>query len=155
MALSENVQMYLVTIYRITESHGGRARTKDVADMWNVSPSSATEMIRKLADMGYVIHEPYHGVELTEKGAEVGRAITRKRRLVEAFLADVVGMEEPDLTESACELEHVLPAPLEAWMCESLHHPVKSPSGDAIPPGPCCPIPDDADEAPLSHAASE
>ncbi len=144
MDLSENVQMYLVTIYRITED-GGRARTKDVADGWNVSPSSATEMIQKLADMGYVHHEPYHGVELTEAGARVGRAITRKRRLVESFLRGVVKMKEPDLTESACAMEHVLPPAFERWMCGELGHPVASPSGKPIPPGPCCPLRADPD----------
>lgn len=135
--LSENVEMYLETIYRLTE-HGGKGRTRDIAHGWNVSPSSATEMVKRLADLGYLRHEPYHGVVLTPKGEAIGRDITRKHRLLEVLLVKEVGMSLEKAGRFACEMEHVIPGEFEAWVCARLKHPRKSPGGEPIPPGDCC-----------------
>ena len=135
--LSENVEMYLETIYELTEQ-GGRARTKDVAHGWRVGPSSATEMIQRLAAAGLVEHEPYHGVELTRRGKALAKGVVRKHRLLECFLLQDVGLEPKLADEHACEMEHVLPAPVEAWFCRRLGHPTATPAGLPIPPGPCC-----------------
>lgn len=143
-SLSENVEMYLETIYLLTEE-GGRARTTDVADRWHVVPSSATEMLQKLAAEGYLEYVPYHGVELSDVGLPLARRVIRKHRLLEVFLTETVGLEGPDVPDQACEMEHVLPAEVEAWMCRTLGHPRESPFGGEIPPGPCCPGEDAAE----------
>jgi DtxR family Mn-dependent transcriptional regulator len=136
--LSENVEMYLETIYVLTEK-GGRARTTDVAIGWDVVPSSATEMIQRLAAGGYLDHEPYHGVALTERGRALAEGVVRKHRLLEVFLTKTVGMKAGKKTSDyACEMEHVLPAEVERWMCETLGHPRTNPAGEPIPPGECC-----------------
>ncbi|HVL47895.1 MAG TPA: metal-dependent transcriptional regulator [Candidatus Thermoplasmatota archaeon] len=135
--LSENVEMYLETVFVLTEQ-GGRARTTDVAHGWRVAPSSATEMIQRLAGAGYLEYEPYHGVELTAKGLTLARGVVRKHRLLETFLTREVGLKGPRVAEYACEMEHVLPEEVERWMCATLGHPTESPLGGAIPPGACC-----------------
>ncbi|MHB8585177.1 MAG: metal-dependent transcriptional regulator [Thermoplasmatota archaeon] len=135
--LSENVEMYLETIYRLTEN-GGKGRTRDIAHGWNVSPSSATEMVKRLAELGFVAHEPYHGVVLTKKGEEIGRDIVRKHRLFEVLLVREVGMTLGEASRYACEMEHVVPAEFERWVCSRLGHPRVSPGGEAIPMGACC-----------------
>lgn len=136
--LSENVEMYLETIYVLTEA-GAVARTKDIANEWKVSQPSATEMVQKLAAQGYLHYEPYKGASLTDKGLEIGRDVIRKHRLLERFLVEVVGVDRERAEEHACHMEHVVPAELERWVCTLLDHPRESLSGQPIPGGPCCP----------------
>ena len=136
--LSENVEMYLETIYVLTEG-GAVARTKDIATEWKVSQPSATEMVQKLAAQGYLHYEPYKGASLTSEGMEIGRSVIRKHRLLERFLVDVVGAPRDQAADSACAMEHVIPTQMEAWVCELLGHPRASVHDAPIPPGACCP----------------
>jgi DtxR family Mn-dependent transcriptional regulator len=136
--LSENVEMYLETIYALTEN-GALARTRDIAHDWHVSPPSATEMVQKLAAAGYVNYEPYRGASLTPAGNEIGRSVIRKHRLLERFLVDVVGVPREQAEEPACSMEHAIPPEMERWVCDLLGHPASSVDGRPIPPGPCCP----------------
>lgn len=135
--LSENVEMYLETIYVLTES-GELARTRDIAAEWKVSQPSATEMVQKLAMQGYLHYEPYKGASLTPEGLSIGRSVIRKHRLLERFLVDVVKVPAAEAEDAACKMEHVIPPPLEAWVCTMLGHPKTSVKGAPIPPGPCC-----------------
>ena len=136
--LSENVEMYLETIYVLTEK-GAVARTKDIAADWHVSQPSATEMVQKLAAAGFVHYEPYKGASLTPEGMRIGRDVIRKHRLLERFLVDVVRVAKEQAEDAACTMEHVIPPEMETWVCELLGHPAKSLAGETIPPGACCP----------------
>jgi len=136
--LSENVEMYLETIYVLTEA-GALARTRDIAAEWKVSQPSATEMVQKLAAQGYLHYEPYKGASLTSEGMEIGRAVIRKHRLLERFLVEVVKVPAHEAEDAGCKMEHVIPPQLEAWVCELLGHPTTSVRGAPIPAGPCCP----------------
>lgn len=135
--LSENVEMYLETVYVLTE-HGGKARTTAIARDWKVAPSSATEMIQRLAGAGLLKHEPYKGVELTRRGMDLARGVIRKHRLLECFLQKDVGMDARLADAHACEMEHVIHPMVEEWLCDRLGHPKGTPGGANIPPGPCC-----------------
>ena len=136
--LSENVEMYLETIYVLTEG-GSLARTRDIAAEWKVSQPSATEMVQKLAAQGYLHYEPYRGASLTPEGLEIGRAVIRKHRLLERFLVDVVKADPATAEEDACHMEHAIPVTMERWVCELLGHPRESLKGEPIPRGDCCP----------------
>ena len=133
--LSTNVEMYLETIYELTEE-GGAAKTTEIASSWDVSPASATEMVQKLAKMGLVDYKPYHGARLSTDGLRAARQIIRKHRLIELFLVEVVGMDADDheVHDSACEMEHTLPPAVERWMDEQLDHPRVGLHGKPIPP---------------------
>jgi DtxR family Mn-dependent transcriptional regulator len=135
--LSENVEMYLETIYVLTEK-GALARTKDIAHDWKVSQPSATEMVQKLAAQGYLRYEPYKGARLTDEGMVIGRSVIRRHRLLERFLVEIVKVPPEEAEDSACEMEHVIPPTMERWVCEMLGHPVSSMRGEPIPPGVCC-----------------
>ncbi len=132
--LSTNVEMYLETIYSLTEE-GGSAKTTEIASSWEVSPASATEMVQKLDEMGLVDYKPYHGAQLSEMGLDAARSIIRKHRLLEVFLARTVGMEDRDrIHDVACEMEHALAEEVEAWIAEELGYPRQGLDGEPIPP---------------------
>lgn len=132
--LSTNVEMYLETIYNLTEE-GGSAKTTEIASSWDVSPASATEMVQKLSKMGLVDYKPYHGARLSPDGLKAARGVIRKHRLLELWLAEMVGLEDDKrVHDIACEMEHTLSPEVEAWIDEELGHPREGLDGKPIPP---------------------
>ena len=79
-----------------------------------VSPASASEMVKKLAALGLVEHMPYRGVRLTPDGEKVAVEVIRHHRLLELYLAQTLGLDVEDVHDEADRLEHVLSEELEA-----------------------------------------
>jgi len=129
---SEITEQYLKTIYNLTE-YGGAARTTDIASSLGVAPASVTEMLHKLDQQGYIKHEPYKGVVLRQKGRKIACRLARKHRLLERFLADVVGVTGRSRHEQACKMEHSLTEEAEHNICKMMHHPEECPHGRKIP----------------------
>ena len=65
MVSSNSREMYLKTIYEL-EADDAPVAVSLVAERLEVSPVSATEMIKRLTESELVIHTPYKGVTLTE-----------------------------------------------------------------------------------------
>ena len=97
---------YLKTIYLIQEMEDGPASTGSLADMLDVSPASANEMIGKLESRGLADHEKYKGVRLTEEGIVRARDALQTYCIIERFLANVLDVE--DFRGEARELEAVI-----------------------------------------------
>ena len=68
--LSEAIQDYLKGIYKLQEA-GGRATVTALARDQGVSPASASAMLKKLALLDLLDHEPYRGARLTPAGERV------------------------------------------------------------------------------------
>lgn len=117
--LSENIEEYLETIFRITLKKGV-AKTGEIAEQLGLSPPSVTEMTKKLQEMGYVQYTPYQGVNLTEKGHVHAYHLLRRHRVVQEFLVQVLGMEKAEAHEWGCKLEHVVPVELERYLYSKL-----------------------------------
>ena len=62
---TSNIEEYLQTLYTL-EEEGEPATTTEVARRLGFAPPSVTEMLTRLAKEGYVLHEPYRGVTLTD-----------------------------------------------------------------------------------------
>jgi DtxR family Mn-dependent transcriptional regulator len=130
--VSEFVEQYLKIIYNLTEE-GGAARTNDIAGALDVAPASVTEMLHKLTESGYVSYTPYKGVSLLPKGRKIACKMARKHRLLERFLADVVGTRGRSVHEQACKMEHALTDDAEKNLCHLLNRPETCPGGRSIP----------------------
>ncbi len=102
---SENREDYLINILRLTEGTGN-VRTSQLASYMNVAPASVTEMLRVLADAGYVNYVKYQGVSLTPEGLIYARNLRRKHHVIERFLIDVLGIPHEEAHEQACQMEH-------------------------------------------------
>ncbi|AKG91681.1 iron {metal} dependent repressor, DtxR family [Geoglobus ahangari] len=102
----ERVEEYLETIYDIQKS-GKVAKTKDIAGKLNVKPSSVTEMLNKLSEMGYIEYQPYRGAVLTRKGLEVAERIKKNYKVFKRFFEDFLGVESEIADRLSCTLEHV------------------------------------------------
>lgn len=127
----------LKAIYRQTVGVSGTeeqiAHTGDLAEALGSSPGTATTHVKRLADRGLVAHTPYVGVRLTDDGRRLAVLAIRRHRLVERFLADVLGYDWKDADRLATTFEHELPDEVEARINETLGHPDSCPHGFPIP----------------------
>jgi DtxR family Mn-dependent transcriptional regulator len=90
-------------------------------------------MVRKLAEVGLIEHEPYRGVRLTAEGRRVALEVLRHHRLIELFLAEELGMSWDRVHDEAEVLEHALSEELEQLISARLGNPTVDPHGDPIP----------------------
>ena len=74
--LSEAIQDYLKGIYKL-QAAGGRVTVTAVARNQSVSPASASAMVKKLAALELLEHEPYRGARLTDAGERVALEVIR------------------------------------------------------------------------------
>ena len=112
----ERVEEYLETIYDIQRA-GKVAKTKDIAGKLNVKPSSVTEMLIKLSEMGYVEYQPYRGAVLTRKGLEVAERIKRNYRIFRKFFEDFLGIDKENADRLSCTLEHIADESVVSRLC--------------------------------------
>jgi DtxR family Mn-dependent transcriptional regulator len=132
LPLSEAIQDYLKAIYKL-QAESGRATITAVAREQRVSPASASAMVKKLAALELIEHEPYRGARLTEAGERVALEVIRHHRLLELYLAQTLGLHVDDVHDEADRLEHVISEELEARIDRALGYPTHDPHGDPIP----------------------
>ncbi|MCY4730056.1 metal-dependent transcriptional regulator [Natronomonas gomsonensis] len=97
---------YLKAIYLVQEQEDGPASTGAIADLLEVSPASANEMIGKLEGHGLADHEKYKGVSLTDEGIVRARDALQTYCIIERFLWEVLEVEE--FRTEAKQLESVI-----------------------------------------------
>lgn len=87
---------------------------------------------------GKLIRIENDNLELTPEGERIASNITRRHRLAERLLNDVLEVEKEEINKSACEFEHILSEEVTDAICTLLGHPKFCPHGSPIPPGDCC-----------------
>ncbi len=131
---SHAVQDYAKAIYSLSSRRGEQAvATSALADRLGVSPASASAMAKRLAELGLVTHEPYHGVRLTEAGEKLALEVIRHHRLIELYLSEALGMSWDRVHDEAEVLEHAISGELSDLIAEKLGEPTHDPHGDPIP----------------------
>ncbi|HTW09460.1 MAG TPA: metal-dependent transcriptional regulator [Acidimicrobiales bacterium] len=131
--LARSQRAALREIWRRTAQPGDSARTGDLAAALHVSPATATAMVKRLVDRGLATHAPYKGVALTHDGRKVAVAVVRRHRIVERFLADLLGYSWAEADRLAPEFEHDLPQEVEDRLFDALGRPATCPHGFPIP----------------------
>src|SRR5256714_9873181 len=131
-ALSDAIQDYLKGLYHL-QTDGERVSVTALAREQKVSPASASGMVKKLAALGLVEHQPYQGVRLTRAGEKVAVEVIRHHRLIELYLARTLGLDVEDVHDEADRLEPGLSQELEAKIDNALGYPTHDPHGDPIP----------------------
>ena len=131
-SISENVEEYLEILYKLSPN-GEMVSTSQISENLKIAPASATQMLKKLSEKGYVEYSPYKGAILTKDGINIAKKVTRKHRLLERFLCDVLKIKKHKIHEQACEMEHSLSDDAERALCHLLEHPDKCPGESIIP----------------------
>jgi DtxR family Mn-dependent transcriptional regulator len=130
---SEAVEDYAKAIHALAARDGAPVQTTALAARLGVSPGSVTAMLKRMGRMGMVSHEPYHGVTLTPAGERVALEVIRHHRLIEAYLAEALGMPWDRVHDEAEVLEHYISEDLEERLAAALGDPSHDPHGDPIP----------------------
>ncbi|MBP7961790.1 MAG: metal-dependent transcriptional regulator [Caldilineaceae bacterium] len=130
--LTSSHEDYLKTIYTL-QRQGQEVSNSALARSMSVAPASATNMVKKLADLNLVTYEPYQGVLLSEAGRRVALEVLRHHRLLELFLHQALDMPWDQVHAEAERLEHVISETLEDAIAAALGHPTVDPHGDPIP----------------------
>jgi DtxR family Mn-dependent transcriptional regulator len=126
---SQSVERYLDALYAL-HLEGEPIRTTAIAKELELSPASVTEMVQRLAGEGYVDYERYHGVRLTPKGIAAATDVLRRRRLLQVFLINVLGLDLGMANQEAQRIEHAISAEVEDRLCALLGNPQTSPGED-------------------------
>ena len=130
--VSNVVEEYLEVIYRLQEKSGA-ARTSELVEVLNVAPGTITNTVERLEKESLIVHEPYRGVKLTEKGRRIAIRVVRKHRLSERLLTDVLNVEWDKAHDAACQLEHGISDEIAKKIEKALGHPKTCPHGNPIP----------------------
>jgi DtxR family Mn-dependent transcriptional regulator len=130
-ALSANIEEYLEWIYRLSKEQD-EVTTTDLARSLRVSPASVTGMVKRLCERGFIIHEKYHGISLTDEGRDIALSIVRRHGLLERLLVDVLGLPWHLADEEAGRLEHHITPEVEDRLRAFLGNPTTCPHGQPI-----------------------
>lgn len=130
--ITESMQDYVKFVYELERAEG-RATTSRLAELLGVADASATNMVKRLAELGLVEREPYRGVVLTPAGEKVALEVLRHHRLLEAYLAEALGYSWEDVHDEADRLEHVISEEFEDRIDRLLGYPTVDVHGSPIP----------------------
>jgi len=103
--LSPSLEDYLEEIYRFSQNLGF-IRITDIADKLEVSLPSVNKAVNILSQRGYLKYIPYKNIELTEKGANLGKFLVERNKILKEFL-EVIG-SKCDKDKEAEAIEHYL-----------------------------------------------
>jgi DtxR family Mn-dependent transcriptional regulator len=126
------VQDYLKAIHSLGGAEQ-RVTPVEIAARLQVRSPSVTGMLKRLGEAGWIDYEVGHGARLTEEGIAQARRVIRRHRLVELFLARVLGLDWSEVDAEADALEHAISPRLEKALADYLGEPVEDPHGHPIP----------------------
>lgn len=129
---SANRQEYLAAIYKLQQDEHP-VRASELAEHLDVSAAAISDMVKKLAEEGYVNRTADLGICLTPEGERWALSLVRKHRLVERFLTDVLGLSWDKAHMEAGKIEHVLSQEVEEGLDRLLENPNTCPHGHPIP----------------------
>jgi DtxR family Mn-dependent transcriptional regulator len=130
--LSASAEDYLKAIYAIGKGESP-VTISALAERLGITAASVSGMVRRLAEQKLLEHEPYGGVTLTERGRHRALETLRRHRVIETYLAEVLGYSWDRVHAEAERLEHAASDELIDRMAETLGQPTTDPHGAPIP----------------------
>lgn len=106
MHLQESAEMYLETIYVLSQKSGS-VRSVDVAEHMGYSKPSVSRAVGLLKQGGYVTMGADGLLTLTPEGVETAKNIFERHTVLSQFLQSI-GVGEQTAAKDACKIEHVI-----------------------------------------------
>ncbi len=100
---------YLRAIYHIQEEKQDNkpgVKSIHVCEYLNISKSSVSEMLKKLAKERLIQPISYGKIKLTKKGLNEAINVTKRHRIIEAFLSEILRIRPNLVHYEAHRLEH-------------------------------------------------
>lgn len=106
MSLHESAEMYLETIYTLSQG-GANVRSIDVAEALGYSRPSVSRAVRLLKLDGYLEADADGFLTLTERGIATAEKVYERHTVLTAALV-ALGVDAKTAAEDACRIEHVI-----------------------------------------------
>jgi DtxR family transcriptional regulator, Mn-dependent transcriptional regulator len=107
MPLSESLENYLEAIYEIKEKRS-IVRVRDVAKKLGVTMPSVNGALKSLEAKGFINHEKYEYIELSDTGTYQASIILNRHRTIFRFLNEILRVDNETAEKEACKIEHDL-----------------------------------------------
>ena len=104
MHLQESGEMYLETIYILSEKSGS-VRSIDVGEYMGYSKPSVSRAVGILKEGGYIVMDKNGYLTLTDSGLVVAKKIYERHTTLTDFLIRL-GVNKDTAVEDACKIEH-------------------------------------------------
>ncbi len=130
--LVDTTEMYLRTIIDLEEEGIPPFRAR-ISERLGHSGPTVSQTVARMERDGLLVVEADRQLALTKKGRQKAIEVTRKHRLAERLLADVIGLDWSLVHEEACRWEHVMSEQVERKLIAMLGEPTESPYGNPIP----------------------
>ncbi|TCL55237.1 DtxR family iron (metal) dependent repressor [Kineothrix alysoides] len=105
-SLTASMEDYIEMISRLSAKNGF-TRINELSQALNIQPSSATKMVQRLSEMGYIKYEKYSVLFLEEKGKEIGDWLIKRHMIIENFMR-IIGVDSSMILEETEKIEHTL-----------------------------------------------
>lgn len=130
--LSVTTDRYLRTIFDLDEDHVTPRRARISARLGH-SKSAVSQKIEHMRLAGLVQMTYDRRIVLTEIGHRTAVALTRRHRLSERMLVDIIGIRRTDAHQLATRWEHVMDDKVERRLVPLLGYPATDSWGNPIP----------------------
>lgn len=105
----------------------------NVARWLGLQPPTVSHALQEMEKRGYIQRDERNEITLTPQGVTLAEEIIRRHRLLEHFLATVVGLPWHSLHAEAAQLEHALSPLLEQRIAALARDTTHCPHGNPIP----------------------
>lgn len=103
--VTASLEDYLEAIYFLNGENGD-VRVTDLAVKLEISKPSVNRAINTLKGQGYVDHEHYGCLRLTDEGLKIARNIAGRHIMLKRFLMEIIEVPEETAESEACAIEH-------------------------------------------------
>ncbi len=108
---------HLLAIQELTTKRG-YARVTDVAKFLEITTGSASTNLKSLKQKGYVVEDDNRFLALSSRGTQIASAILNRRKILESFFSQVLGVDALTSEIDACKTEHLLSMETTSKMAE-------------------------------------
>ncbi len=106
-SITQTLSEYLEAIYTLSVNNQ-RVRTTDVAAKLGISKPSVNRAVNSLKNAGYVSHQPYGDIRLTETGLMYSETAFARHGQIKKFLTDFLDISIEDAEREASLIERGL-----------------------------------------------
>ena len=106
MHIQESGEMYLESIYVLSQKHG-QVRSVDVSEYLGYSKPSVSRAVGLLKSGGYLLMDKDGSLTLTEAGLTTAQKVYERHTILTGLLIRL-GVSPETAAEDACKMEHVI-----------------------------------------------
>lgn len=107
----------------------GPVHTSDIAREFGVDPSTVTKTLSELAAGNLLVHEPYHGVRLSDRGRQYAEFFIKRHRILVLALTHY-GLSDEQACAEVSRFESLVSKDAIDRMCHAMGHPRRSVCGE-------------------------